>query len=393
MGNINSRVAMKKHLLIVSKSFIYSTKNVNMTKYVRMKDHYSGDILGTTNKKQFKHYEEDGFLFVTSYLSDRLSRIKLLVTLKFLLHAICTAVYRHYFVKKYDLIIAREPILAGPLALLIKLFTGAKLITELNGNYVSPVVWEDIENKFIRNLKLGYSKKAIPFVLKRSNGIKLLYPSQITPYLSEEEQRKHRISCFHEYTPISEFHKSTVEEDFIMTMGYPYNIKGFDILVSAFDKIAHKFPTTQVHLIGYLEAADRQYLESLHSHPDQIKLLKPLEYDAAMEKISKTKCFVLASRTEAMGRVLLESMAHGKPVIGSTADGIPTYIRDGVNGYVFESGNVDQLAEKLEVMLSSGSKRKMLGDAGYEIVMAELSEQQYLERYGALIENACGDGK
>lgn len=44
-------------------------------------------------------------------------------------------------------------------------------------------------------------------------------------------------------------------------------------------------------------------------------------------------------------------------------------------------------------MLSSGSKRKMLGDAGYEIVMAELSEQQYLERYGALIENACGDGK
>lgn len=384
---------MKKHLLIVSKSFIYSTKNVNMTKYVRMKDHYSGDILGTTNKTQFKHYEEDGFLFVSSYLSDRLSKIKLLVTLKFLMHAIFTSLYRHYFVKKYDVIVAREPILAGPLALIIKWLTGAKLITELNGNYVSPVVWEDIENKTIRNLKLGYSKKAIPFVLKRSNGIKLLYPSQVTAYLSEEEQRAHTISCFHEYTPISEFHKSEIEEDFIMTMGYPYNIKGFDILVAAFEKIADKFPTTQVHLIGYLEQADREYLESLHTHPQQIKLLKPLEYDAAMEKISKTKCFVLASRTEAMGRVLLESMAHGKPVVGSTADGIPTYIRDGVNGFIFDSGNVDQLAEKLELMLTSGSRRKKMGDAGYEIVMNELSEQQYLERYGALIENACGDGQ
>lgn len=379
---------MKKHLLIVSKSFIYSTKNVNMTKYVRMKEQYSGDILGTTNKKQFKHYEEDGFLFLSSYLSDRLIRIKLLTTVKFLLHAVFVSLYRHYFVKKYDVIIAREPILAGPLALLIKWLTGAKLIVELNGNYVSPIVWEDIENKLVRNVKLGYSKRTIPFVLKRSDGVKLLYPSQIDPYLTEQEQRQHCIKCFHEYTPISEFQKSEKEEDFIMTMGYPFNIKGFDLLISAFEKIADKHPTTEVHLVGYLEPEDREYLDSLHTHPNQIKLLKPLEYDEAMAKIGHTKLFVLPSRTEAMGRVLLESMAHGKPVLGSSVDGIPTYVQNEKNGLVFQSGNVGELADKLDRLLSSAALRKTMGDAGYDYVKSELSEQKYLDHYSALIQSA-----
>lgn len=383
-----SGLTMKKNLLIVSKSFIYSTNNVNMTKYLKMNEYFTGDILGTTDKEKFRHYEEDGFHFLSSYSSDRVAKFKAFVTIKFILFALFMSVYRHLKVKKYDIIIAREPILAGPLAVVIKwLCGGTRLITELNGNYVSPVVWEDIANPLVRKIKMGFSRRIIPFVLKQSDGIKLLYPSQITPYLTDAEQEKTRVRCFHEYTPISEFGKSTKESNFIMTMGYPFNIKGFDILVSAFDSIADDYPETELHVIGYLTEKDRAYLESLYTHKKQIKLLKPLEYDVAMEKISECLFFVLASRTEAMGRVLLESMAHAKPVLGSTADGIPTYVIDGENGLLFESGNVSLLAKKMRVLLDDGELRSRLGGSGYERVKSRFSEQKYLDLYRELIDS------
>lgn len=356
-----------------------------MTKYLKMNAYFTGDILGTTNKGKFRHYEEDDFHFLSSYSSDRAAKFKAFVTVKFILFALIVSVYRHFKVKKYDVIIAREPILAGPLAVVIKWLTGARLITELNGNYVSPVVWEDIANPLVRNIKMGFSKRVIPFVLKRSNGIKLLYPTQIDPYLNSEEQHKTLIRCFHEYTPISEFEKSKEESNYIMTMGYPFNIKGFDLLVSAFDAIADDYPETELHVIGYLTPKDRAYLESLYSHKDQIKLLKPVEYDVAMKKISECLFFALASRTEAMGRVLLESMAHAKPVLGSTADGIPTYVADGENGLLFESGNVSQLAEKMRVLLTDSALRTRLGNNGFERVKAKYSEDEYLAEYRNLI--------
>ena len=47
--------------------------------------------------------------------------------------------------------------------------------------------------------------------------------------------------------------------------------------------------------------------------------------------------FVMPSRTETLGLVVLEAMSSGVPVVGARAGGIPEMIEDGVSGFLFDT--------------------------------------------------------
>jgi glycosyltransferase involved in cell wall biosynthesis len=67
--------------------------------------------------------------------------------------------------------------------------------------------------------------------------------------------------------------------------------------------------------------------------------------------------------TEQFGRVIVEAMAHGVPVIGSSSGAIPEVIDDA--GLVFPEGDVAQLAEAIERLRSDASLRELLTTRGY----------------------------
>jgi len=80
-----------------------------------------------------------------------------------------------------------------------------------------------------------------------------------------------------------------------------------------------------------------------------------------------------------MGRVLVEAMAAGKPRIGSWVDGIPTVIRDGIDGLLVEPESVPDLSEKLALLMSSSDLRKKLGSAGEKRVKKEFTKETYFK--------------
>jgi len=76
---------------------------------------------------------------------------------------------------------------------------------------------------------------------------------------------------------------------------------------------------------------------------------------------------VLPSTTmgEAFGLVLLESLACQTPIIASNLPGVRTVVSDGVDGFLVQPGNVDDLQEKLQLMLSLPEEKiKQMGIAG-----------------------------
>jgi glycosyltransferase involved in cell wall biosynthesis len=376
----------RKKLLIVSLSYCESLKNVNMNKYLLLKDGYYGDFLGVVDNRELLEENVDGFKMKVTYIPSKWLKKKYIKYVFFFVTSLYKTLYSHYRHSKYDVIIAREPQLAGPMALLISKLTGTKLIVELNGNYASSYVWEDSDTESIRRVKRLLSSKIIPFVLKRADGIKLLYEKQISPYGNNEAFLDKVVSTFHDYTPVSLFKPSFKEEKVILSIGYPYRIKGFDIAIKGFLKVADKLPDYELHLVGYLLSNEEALLNDMIGDNKQIKLIKPLNYPDAIKKISTCSIFLLASRTEAMGRVLLEAMAHKKPLIGSNTDGIPSYVEDHFNGLTFESENENDLAQKILCLTNNAKLRKELAENGLNYVNTKLSEEMYLRHYQEMIQ-------
>ncbi|MBL8799297.1 MAG: glycosyltransferase [Planctomycetia bacterium] len=67
---------------------------------------------------------------------------------------------------------------------------------------------------------------------------------------------------------------------------------------------------------------------------------------------------------EALGRTAVEAMAAGRPVVASRLGGLPFTVADGATGLLFEPGDADDLARKLEQLLDDEPARARLGEAG-----------------------------
>ncbi|MCU7928906.1 MAG: glycosyltransferase family 4 protein [Candidatus Thiodiazotropha sp. (ex Dulcina madagascariensis)] len=77
---------------------------------------------------------------------------------------------------------------------------------------------------------------------------------------------------------------------------------------------------------------------------------------------------------------ILESFAHGKPVLGARIGGIPELIDDGLDGFHFTPEKEDEIAEKLTMMASmSRADRREMGINGYDKIKRNYSPEQHYE--------------
>jgi glycosyltransferase involved in cell wall biosynthesis len=81
----------------------------------------------------------------------------------------------------------------------------------------------------------------------------------------------------------------------------------------------------------------------------------------------------------------VEAMNAGIPIVGSNVGGIPQLIRDGENGFIFSSEDVDALERILRKLLASPELRARLGARGREIASKELDEQRFVERFTNMV--------
>ena len=65
---------------------------------------------------------------------------------------------------------------------------------------------------------------------------------------------------------------------------------------------------------------------------------------------------VMATKAETIGMVTIESLASGTPVLGSNAGGTPEILSEEKGGMLFESMNADDLADKIDEILSKNQK-------------------------------------
>jgi glycosyltransferase involved in cell wall biosynthesis len=140
--------------------------------------------------------------------------------------------------------------------------------------------------------------------------------------------------------------------------------KGFDTFLASLEMLPSEDPAWHAVIAGVSEGAGSAgYLRTLVKHVEEANL--PVTFlgwtDNVRELLSVTDVFVLASREEGLGRVILEAMASHLPIVVTYAGGSEETVADEVSGFVVQPDDPTALASALQSLTSDMELRARMG--------------------------------
>ncbi len=116
-----------------------------------------------------------------------------------------------------------------------------------------------------------------------------------------------------------------------------------------------------------LDFLKEQLLENTNNK--EVRILGFVDDDVKIQEICSSDLYVMLTHFDLMPISIMEAMAAGKPVISTNVGGISDLVKDGVNGFLFEIGEVEKVIEKIIELYSQSSEVQKLGQNGKDIVV------------------------
>lgn len=165
----------------------------------------------------------------------------------------------------------------------------------------------------------------------------------------------------------------------VLFVGSLRRVKQVDVLLQAFQTASKMLPNAHLVIVGNgVKEKELQELAELLHMKSQVTfagfIARPDDYFNACD------IFVLPSREETFGWVLLEAMTRAKPVIASDSGAMPEVVGSGSAGMLVPAGDTAQLAIALQTLGGSLEMRRRYGNAGAARVRQLFTEEQMLTR-------------
>lgn len=184
------------------------------------------------------------------------------------------------------------------------------------------------------------------------------------------------------------FRPMTVARAAVPTIGFVGRLvpeKGADLLIRALAQLPGR---VQLEIVG--DGIERTRLELLATElgvRDRVLFRGGVPPALMPEALNRFDVLVVPSRTrrnwkEQFGRVIIEAMSCGVPVVGSSSGEIPHVIGD--PSLVFPEDDVDALVRLLRNLLADPERRRQLGEAGRRRVLAHYTQRRIAEQYYAV---------
>lgn len=143
----------------------------------------------------------------------------------------------------------------------------------------------------------------------------------------------------------------------IIAVGKVCTQKGYDRLVEVWKLIGSKYPDWSIDIYGSIN--DNDQLPTMIQDTN-IQIKKPVK-EIQNEYLSSS-IYVLPSRFEGFGMVLIEAMACGVPCVAFDCPcGPRDIVEDGEDGFLVENGNIDSFANRLSILIENDALRKQMG--------------------------------
>ena len=173
----------------------------------------------------------------------------------------------------------------------------------------------------------------------------------------------------------------------IGTVGRLTAVKGQEVLIRAASELIRRGERVFLVLLGGGEL--RRELEELSFRLGISEQVRFLGWRTDVARImAACDIFCLPSRNEGMGKVLVEAMALGKPIVASDIGGIKNIVSPGENGLLVPVGDVEAWIEAIARLCRDPERRRRMGDAGRLIAPRYSSDEMIKmidQLYGKLL--------
>ncbi|MEM9403035.1 MAG: glycosyltransferase family 4 protein [Pseudomonadota bacterium] len=143
--------------------------------------------------------------------------------------------------------------------------------------------------------------------------------------------------------------------------------KGHDVFLPAFRQVMGRIPDAKAIVVGGEQGSlrNRHYASDLRGRVSELGLDDSVTFlghrDDIPDLMRQLRVLVLAStKPEPFGRVLIESMVAGTPVVATDAGGVPEIVSDGRTGLLVPPGNADAMADAISRILLNKAEAKAI---------------------------------
>ncbi len=289
--------------------------------------------------------------------------------------------------KDINIIYAQSPLLDGVVGCVLKGLTGCKLVVGVHGDWENEIKYSKpgvarfmplinftaervLENAdAVRAISKATKERALEFVPK-GRVFSELFPAHFdVDFFLDGEPKK-------------------IKDNSAVFVGSLIGRKGVDYLLKAVPEVVERFPDFKLYIIGNGSMGGE-----LKSLSRKLGIEENIEFEGhqpakgVKARIDECAALVLPSLSEGLGRIALEAMARGKPVIGSQVEGIKETVTK-ERGYPVPPKDSKALAEALLQVLGDKKAAVEKGKNGREHVMKEYSLEKYVKNHEKLFKFA-----
>ena len=263
----------------------------------------------------------------------------------------------------------------------------AAVIADVHGDFRAPT---RLYGSRLRALLNPVADRIAVAALRRADGIRTVtaYTTELVRGLGLEPTDE-----FPAYMDFATFLETPTapfpDRPHALFVGVLERYKNVDGLLEAWRNVAARVPEASLRIVGTgaLEAAVARAVADL---PDRVFWTPQLSQAEVAAALDESTCLVLPSRSEGMGRVVIEAFCRGRPAIGSRVGGIPDLLEDHVNGLLVEPDDRSGLEQALVALLSDPALAERLGqDARRSAALWTISPEDFARRVRALVEQVA----
>ncbi|HGW6102451.1 TPA: glycosyltransferase family 4 protein [Citrobacter werkmanii] len=201
------------------------------------------------------------------------------------------------------------------------------------------------------------------FIYKKYDAIVLLTDKEVSKFESEDA----KVFVIPNPVSFTSVKCAPLDHKRIISVGRLEKQKGYDLLLEAFAIISKKYPEWELAIYG--QGTEEKQLKNIidRFNLTNVKLMG-LSQNIQQEYYNSS-FYVMSSRYEGFGMVLLEAMTCGLPCVSFNCETGPAdIIDDGINGYLIDNFDVNLLSQAMEKLILDEHLRLQMGQKAFNSV-------------------------